>query len=135
MSDDGDSCNEPHQESYREKLASLSTELEQTESRLAAIQYLSEMIKKNTSFTSDEQYSVESQCRDLQERITTLKQIQKEQEQYIETTVKKCTIDLSERESILNKVFSDPLLSDHVDLMELFQGQHVHLQKMLDEVE
>ena len=49
MSDDGDSCNEPHQESYREKLASLSTELEQTESRLAAIQYLSEMIKKNTS--------------------------------------------------------------------------------------
>ena len=125
---------ELHQ-SHHGKLAALSAEIEHCTARLDALTMLLQKIKDNPAFTTTEQYCLEARVREAKDKVYDLTQLQNDQQNYIDTTLKQFTRDIAERERVLNEVFAHPTLAEHNDLMEMFREQHLCLRKNIEEVE
>ena len=121
--------------SFQQTLQLINDELSNTEFRLQALRKINDAIKANDAFTLAERDHINEQCNDCMHRIKTLQALHAEKLHYLEHTVKVCAEQISERERILNELFSDPQLGKFSDLMSMFAEHHNILKETVKDAE
>lgn len=105
------------------------------EGRLDALKTVLGAIGNSDAFTEEERMHLKEKIAVCSERARELRTIERDQQYYVDTTLKKCVNDLKERENILNSVFNGGSMEQHSYIMGMFKDHHRFLRETLAEAE
>ena len=114
-----------------EHIARLDSHIELTQSRINALSEIRDTIANVDVFTAEEQQAVQSALDDAQLHLSERQEARRRAVVTLETTIRQCEKDMTERERILDQLFSKEVMRDYPNMMEFFCGQHSLLKDTL----